>query len=137
MIFPSEMSMDNVGFRWYFMPAAWDNNNGGFMEIAGKKISRPHGYSFYRKDIDAASEEKIRSIFLVKNPTVAIAGSVLNFKSPKGMAMDIVLEPAAEAGGVAVWDTASLFAATCEPFYKPVTIAPGGNHTFKAVIRIK
>ena len=134
---PSEMSMDNVGFRWYFMPAAWNNSNGGFMEIAGKKISRPHGYSFYKKDIDAASEEKIRSIFLVKNPTVAIAGSVLNFKSSKGVAMDITLEPAAEVGGVAVWDTASLFAATCEPFYKPVTIAPGGNHTFKAVIRIK
>ncbi len=134
---PSEMSMDNVGFRWYFMPCAWDNKNGGFMEIKDKKISRPHGYSFYKKDIDAASEAKIRRIFIVKSPSVSISGNVLNFKSPNGMGMDVTMFPAAEFGGVAVWDTPSLFAATCEPFYKPVTIAPGGKHSFKAVIRIK
>lgn len=107
------------------------------MEIKDKKISRPHGYSFYKKDIDAASEAKIRRIFIVKSPSVSISGNVLNFKSPNGMGMDVTMLPAAEFGGVAVWDTPSLFAATCEPFYKPVTIAPGGKHSFKAVIRIK
>ena len=134
---PTEMSMDEVGYRWFFMPCAWDNNNGGFMEIAGKKISRPHGYSFYKKDIDAASEEKIRRIFIVKTPSVPISGNVLDFKTPAGKGMVITLLPAADFGGVAVWDTPSLFAATCEPFYKPLTVAPGGKRSFKAVIQVK
>lgn len=134
---PTEMSMDEVGFRWYFQPSAWDNNNGGFMEIGGKKITRPHGYSFYRNDIDTASEEKIRNIFLVKNPSVPVKGSVIDFKTPAGKGMVITLQPADQVGGVAVWDTPSLFAATCEPFYKPLTIAPGGNRSFKAVVRIR
>jgi hypothetical protein len=134
---PSEMSMDEVGYRWYFMPTAWDNNNGGYMDIAGKKISRPHGYSFYKKDIDAAAEEKIRRIFIVKNPSIAISGNVLDFKTAAGKGMVITLLPASEFGGVAVWDTPSLFAATCEPFYKALTIAPGSKRTFKALIRVK
>ena len=134
---PSEMSMDEVGYRWYFMPTAWDNNNGGYMDIAGKKISRPHGYSFYKKDIDAAAEAKIRRIFIVKNPSIAISGNVLDFKTAAGKGMVITLLPASEFGGVAVWDTPSLFAATCEPFYKALTIAPGSSRTFKALIRVK
>jgi hypothetical protein len=134
---PAEMSMDNVGYRWSFQPCAWDNSNGGYMEIGGKKITRPHGYSFYRKDIDTASEEKIRRIFIVKSPSVPVSGSRLGFKAPNGMEMVIDLKPAAAFGGVAVWDTPSLFAATCEPFYKPLTIAPGSHTSFKAEIQVK
>lgn len=133
----TEISMEDVGFRWYFMPAAWDNKNGGFMEIGGKKILRPHGYSFFKKDIDPASEAKIRRIFIVKNPSIPIKGNVLTFKASKGKTMTIDCQAAGDFGGVAVWDTADLFAATCEPFYKPLSIAPGGKVSFKAEIRIK
>lgn len=133
---PTEISMNDVGFRWYFMPSAWNNKNGGYMEIGGKKINRPHGYSFYKKDIDGASEAVIRRIFLVKNPSIFVQGNVLNFKSSKGKSMQITLLPAACFGGVAVWDTPDLFAATCEPFYKPLTIAPGGSMSFKAEVKV-
>ena len=133
----TEISMEDVGFRWYFMPTAWDNKNGGFMEIGGKKILRPHGYSFFKKDIDPASEAKIRRIFIVKNPSIPIKGNELTFKASKGKTMTIDCPAARDFGGVAVWDTADLFAATCEPFYKPLSIAPGGKVSFKAEIRIK
>lgn len=106
------------------------------MEIGGKKISRPHGYSFYKKDIDGASEAVIRRIFLVKNPSIPVQGNVLKFKSAKGKSMQITLLPASCFGGVAVWDTPDLFAATCEPFYKPLTIAPGGSVSFRTEIKV-
>ena len=133
---PTEISINDVGFRWYFMPSAWNNNNGGHMEIGGQKIKRPHGYSFYRKDIDESSEAAIRRMFLVKNPSIQIKGDALTFKASKGKTMKIGLEPAGFFGGVAVWDTPDLFAATCEPFYKPRTIAPGGEISFKAEIKL-
>ena len=133
---PTEISVNDVGFRWYFMPSAWNNSNGGHMEIGGEKFKRPHGYSFYKKDIDPASETVIRRIFLVKRPSIPIKGEILSFVAPKSRSMKIKLQPAALFGGVAVWDTPDLFAATCEPFYKPRTIAPGGKISFKAEIKI-
>ena len=133
---PTEISVNDVGFRWYFMPSAWNNSNGGHMEIGGEKFTRPHGYSFYKKDIDPASEAVIRRIFLVKKPSIQIKGEILSFIAPKSKSMKIKLLPAAFFGGVAVWDTPDLFAATCEPFYKPRTIAPGGEISFKAEIKI-
>jgi hypothetical protein len=134
---PTEIDIADVGFRWYFMPSTWDNNNGGCMEIGGKKIPRPHGYSFYKKEIDSASEATIRRIFLVKSPSIPVNGTLLTFKAPKAKTMTVTLQPAAQFGGVAVWDTPDLFAATCEPFYKPVSLPPGGTVSYKAEIKVR
>ena len=135
---PSEFDIGNVGFRWYFMPSAWNNANGGHMEIGPQKITRPHGYSFYKKEIDSVSEDTIRRIFLVKSPSIPVKtnSNQLSFKSAKTKTLTVTLHPAALFGGVAVWDTPDLFAATCEPFYKPVTIPPGGTVSYKAELKV-
>lgn len=136
---PSEFDIGGVGFRWYFMPAAWNNANGGHMEIGPQKITRPHGYSFYKKEIDSVSEATIRRIFLVKSPSILLKSNSnqLSFKSAKTQTLTVTLHPAARFGGVAVWDTPDLFAATCEPFYQPVTIPPGGTVSYKAELKVR
>ena len=133
----TENVMNDVGHRWFFMPSAWNNKNGGSMVLGGKAFTRPHGYTFYKKDIDSVSEEIIRRIFLVKSPTVAVDSSALGFKAPGKKSMEIAFSPADALGGVAVWDTPELFSPTCEPCLKPVQIPPGGNVVFSVRISLR
>ena len=133
----TENVMNDVGHRWFFMPSAWNNKNGGSMVLGGKAFTRPHGYTFYKKDIDSVSEEIIRRIFLVKSPTVAVDSSALSFKAPGKKSMEIAFSPADALGGVAVWDTPELFSPTCEPCLKPVQIPPGGSVGFSVRISLR
>ena len=133
----TENVMHDVGYRWFFMPSAWNSSNDGVMELGGKSFSRPHGYTLYKRDLDPVSEGIIRRIFLVESPTVPVSGSALRFKAPGCPVMEMTFAPAESAGAVAVWDTPNLITPTCEPVMKPVMLSPGGKTSFSAKISLR
>ncbi len=131
-------AMNDIGYRWSFIPTAWNNLNKGAMEYdSGKVLNRPNDYTLLAANCDPASEEIIRRLFQVKSPTLKISGNQFRFTAPGMDVMEARLEPASEFGGVAIWDTTRMIAPTFEPFYRPTLIAPGENVTFSASFSLK
>ena len=126
------VAMNDVGYRWSFIPAAWNNLNRGTVENNGRKFQRPNTYTLLSANCDPASEQIMRRLFNVKSPTLQIKGNLFRFAIPGKSVMQATFLPAEQFAGVAVWDTANMLAATFEPFYRPALIAPGGDISFSA-----
>ena len=128
-----ELAMNEVGYRWHFIPTAWSNRTKGSVENAGKTIPRPNAYTLLNAKASRAAETVIRRLFNIKeNPAVPITGNTFRFLIPGKSALTGSFTPAESFAGVAVWDTPDMIAATFEPFYNPLMIPPGGSVSFKA-----
>ena len=126
------VAMNDVGYRWSFIPAAWNKLNRGTNENNGRIFQRPNTYTLLSANCDPASEQIMRRLFNVKSPTLQIKGNLFRFAIPGKSVMQATFLPAEQFAGVAVWDTANMLAATFEPFYRPALIAPGGDISFSA-----
>ena len=130
------VAMNDVGYRWSFIPAAWNNLNRGTVENNGRKFQRPNTYTLLNTNCDPASEQIMRRLFKVKSPTLQIKGNLFRFAIPGKSVMQATFLPAEQFAGVAVWDTANMLAATFEPFYNPVMIPPGDTVAFESRFKV-
>ena len=128
--------MNEVGYRWSFIPTAWSNRTKGIVENAGKTIPRPNAYTLLNAKASRVAETVIRRLFNIKeNPAVPVTGSTFRFVIPGKSKVEGTFTPADSFAGVAVWDTPNMIAATFEPFYNPQMIPPGGSISFEAGFR--
>lgn len=127
------VAMNEVGYRWFLQPLAWNGHSGNGIECGGSFLKRPETFTLLKMNCDPAAEKKLRSLFCVKQDSVKISGNEFRFVMKDGPVLRCSFNPAQTFGGVAVWDTADMACATFEPFYQPVIIPPGGKRAFSAV----
>ena len=131
------VAMNEVGYRWNFISLAWSNQTGGTVENAGQTIRRQNHCSLLNANAAPAAEKSIRRLFKIQDHSaIRISGSSFRFVIPGKAVTEGVFAPAGLFGGAAVWDTPNMIAATFEPFYNPIQIAPGGTASFEAAFKI-
>ncbi len=126
--------MNNVGYRWNFMPTAWALGSKGTVENNGMKFMRFHNYTLFTSGCDLNTEETMRKLFKVKTPSQKIKGNSFRFVIPGKSLIHAVFLPADKFAGAAVWDTDDMPVATFEPFYQAMQIAPGGTVSFSFLL---
>ena len=128
------------GARYNFMPY-YPAENGGFTRIFHKgkamDFKRDMNRRLYTTGLDALFDKEVRKLFEVTLPSRQMDSNVICFFGNNGKAK-LVLEPKSALAGAAVWDAGNQHAATFEPCFKHVTLAPGGaSFSFSCLITLE
>ena len=110
-------AMNDVGYRWSFIPAAWSKEGRGIVKNAGMDMAR------------------VGRLFGVPKAIRNLQGNEFQFTVSGGRTVSARFLPGNQFAGAAVWHTPQ--ASTFEPFYLPVFIAPGESVSFSAEFRME
>ncbi len=130
------VSMNDVGYRWSFIPAAWSGKNEGSVKNAGMSMTRPGKHMLLvGENCTAWAEQRIGRLFGAREVVRNVKNNDFEFISSGNRDMQARFLPADRFAGAAVWSTPS--ASTFEPFYLPVTIDPGKQIAFSAEFSVR
>ena len=129
-------AMNDVGYRWCFIPAAWSKEGRGIVKNAGMDMARPEKHLlFIGKNCTAWAEQVIGRLFGVPKAIRNLQGNEFQFTVSGGRTVSAHFLPGDQFAGAAVWHTPQ--ASTFEPFYLPALIAPGESVSFSAEFRME
>ncbi len=129
-------AMNDVGYRWCFIPAAWSKEGRGIVKNAGMDMARPEKHLLFAgKNCTAWAEQVIGRLFGVPKAIRNLQGNEFQFTVSGGRTVSARFLPGNQFAGAAVWHTPQ--ASTFEPFYLPVFIAPGESVSFSAEFRME
>ena len=129
-------AMNDVGYRWSFIPAAWSKEGRGIVRNAGMDMARPEKHLLFAgKNCTAWAEQVIGRLFGVPKAIRNLQGNEFQFTVSGGRTVSARFLPGNQFAGAAVWHTPQ--ASTFEPFYLTALIAPGESVSFSAEFRME
>ena len=128
------------GPRYNFMPT-FPAMDGGVTRVFFKgkacDFKRDMNRSLYSTGLDKLFEKESRKIFEVTSPSRPMDSNTVWFIQGNNK-VKLVIEPKSALAGAAVWDGGNQRAATFEPSFKHITLAPGGAaFTFSSVLTLE
>lgn len=101
--------MNDVGYRWSFIPAAWNKEGRGIVKNAGMDMARPEKHLlFIGKNCTAWTEQVVGRLFGVPKAIRNLQGNEFQFTVSGGRTVSARFLPGNQFAGAAVWHTRRL-----------------------------